>query len=848
MNQKIAAYGSWQSPITATLLAEAGLRFLSLECSGEAVYWVELRPLEGGRYVIVRRTADGTTTDITPDGSNARTLVHEYGGGAAVFDGQTVYFSNFSDQALYRQDNGGAPTRITPAPLTPLSQRYADGRLTPDGKILICIRERHLDDGAVVNEIVSLPTAGSDTPAVIATGYDFYSNPRISPDGKQLAWLCWNHPLMPWDGTELWVAPLETDASLGPARQVAGGPHESIFQPEWSPQGILHFVSDCSNWWNLYRELDGQIEALAPMAAEFGRPQWVFGISCYTFLRNGHIACIYEQGGFDHLGIIEPTKASVTPIPCAFTSLSSLRTDGAALWLIGASPTQGPTVLRINPEDGHVEEIQRATEINTDPAYIATPEAIEFPTENDKTAHAFYYAPTNPDYTAPEGELPPLLVITHGGPTGATEAQLSLTIQYWTSRGFGIVDVDYGGSTGYGREYRERLRGAWGIVDVEDCINAAQFLVSQGRADPKRIGIRGGSAGGYTTLRALTWKQFFAVGASYFGLAELETFVYDTHKFESRYLDGLIGPYPECKSRYFDRSPVNFTDRLNCPLILFQGLEDKIVPPSQAEIMAEALKTKGMPYAYIAYEGEQHGFRKAENIIRSAEAELYFYSKIFGFELAEDIRPVKISYPGDKTRPQQVGDRNMTEKTIIIVSGLPRSGTSMMMKMLEAGGLPALTDNIRTADADNPKGYYEFERVKQIENDKEWLPQASGKVVKMISALLKHLPEDYNYKVIFMRRNIAEILASQERMLVRRGEPTDKVDDDTMRRLFEKHLQKVENWLTKQPDFDVLYVSYNAILEDPEKHAAKINQFLDNTLDEQAMLGVVDPALYRQRR
>ncbi|MCJ7739327.1 MAG: prolyl oligopeptidase family serine peptidase, partial [Anaerolineae bacterium] len=530
----------------------------------------------------------------------------------------TVYFSNFTDQALYRQDGAGTPTRITPAPLMPLAQRYADGRVTPDGKSLVCVRESHLDDGTVINEIVVLPTDGSSSPAVIASGYDFYSTPRISSDGNWLAWLCWNHPLMPWDGTELWVAPLETGASLGAARQIAGGPQESIIQPEWNPEGILHFVSDRSNWWNLYREIDDQIDALAPMAAEFGGPQWVFGMSRYTFLGNGHIACIYKQGGFDYLGVIEPGEASVTSLPCAFTSMSSLSTDGTALWLIGASPTQGPTVLRIDPTDGRVQEVQRAAEIDINPLYISTPEAIEFPTENDKTAHAFYCAPTNPDYAAPDDELPPLLVITHGGPTGATEAQLSLVTQYWTSRGFGVVDVNYGGSSGYGREYRERLRGAWGIVDVEDCINAAQFLISQGRADPKRIGIRGGSAGGYTTLRALTWKQFFAVGASYFGLAELEAFVHDTHKFESRYGDGLIGPYPEYRDRYFDRSPVNFTDKLNCPLILFQGLEDKIVPPSQAEIMVAALKSMRMPYAYIAYEGEQHGFRKAENIIRSA--------------------------------------------------------------------------------------------------------------------------------------------------------------------------------------------------------------------------------------
>jgi dipeptidyl aminopeptidase/acylaminoacyl peptidase len=507
---------------------------------------------------------------------------------------------------------------------------------------MICVRESHLDDDSVVNELVFLPTDGSASPTIVASGYDFYSNPRISPDGKYLSYLCWNHPQMPWDGTELWLAPLSPEGKLGRARLVAGGPQESIFQPEWSPSGALHFASDRSNWWNLYRDNAGKVEAVAPMNAEFGRPQWIFGLSCYVFLSDGRIACIYKQDGLDHLGIIEPGTASITPLQCAYTSLSGLTTDGNVLYFAGASATQDTTVLRLDPADGSIEVVRQTADVDVNPSYISIPETIEFPTERGYMAYAFYYPPTSPDYAPPPGELPPLLVMSHGGPTGATEPRFSLGIQYWTSRGFGVVDVNYGGSAGYGREYRGRLRGTWGIVDVEDCINAARFLADAGKVDPTRIGIRGGSAGGYTTLRALTWKDFFAVGASYYGLAELEVFVYDTHKFESRYLDGLIGPYPENKDIYFDRSPVNFTQNLNCPIILFQGLEDKIVPPSQADIMVNALQSKMLPYAYLAFPGEQHGFRKASNIIRCAEAELYFYSRIFSFDLVETIEPVDI--------------------------------------------------------------------------------------------------------------------------------------------------------------------------------------------------------------
>jgi dipeptidyl aminopeptidase/acylaminoacyl peptidase len=641
MTKTIAPYGAWRSPVTTELLVSAGVSLSQLFTAGSDVYWIEGRPLEKGRSVLIKRTPAGQTQAVTPPDQNTRTMVHEYGGGAYVAQGDVVYGSNFTDQRLYRLQPGQLPLPISPEPPAPRSLRYADGRLTADGRLLICVRERH-EAGGVINELIALATDGSGESRVIASGYDFYSHPRISPDGRQLAWLCWQNPQMPWDGTELWVADLQAAGALENQRRIAGGPTESLCQPEWSPTGVLHFLSDRTNWWNLYRVVGDEIEAVAPIEAELGEPQWVFGQSRYVFLPGGRIATIYTQNGLDYLGIIHPGASTITPLHCDYTALHWLRTDGERLWLIGGSPTSGSTVFALHPEQGEVEVVKQGLRVEVDPAFFSVPQPIEFPTEEGKTAHALYYPPTNPLYAAPDGERPPLLVICHGGPTGATSAQLSLGVQYWSSRGFGVVDVNYGGSTGYGRDYRQRLNGNWGIVDVMDCINAARYLIDQGLADPKRVAIRGGSAGGYTTLRALTWQDFFAAGANYFGLAELEVFVDDTHKFEARYLDTLVGPYPQRKDLYIERSPVHFVDNITAPLIVFQGLEDKIVPPSQSEIIVESLQRKGLPHAYLAFEGEQHGFRKAETIIRAAEAELYFYGRVFGFSPADEIEPVKI--------------------------------------------------------------------------------------------------------------------------------------------------------------------------------------------------------------
>jgi dipeptidyl aminopeptidase/acylaminoacyl peptidase len=635
-----ASYGSWRSPLSAAVVAEAGAPIAELQVSDGSLLWLQRRPTEGGRSVLMRRDAGGALSDVTPEGFNVRTRVHEYGGGSVLVEGSRTYFANFADQRLYRQDEDGEPRPITPEPPEPASIRYADMRATPDGKWLVCVRERHEPDG-VVNELALLASDGTAEPTTIAGGHDFYSSPRLSPDGTKLAWLAWDHPEMPWDGTELSVAEFDPERGLAEARVVAGGREESIAQPEWSSEGELHFVSDRSGWWNLYRaEADGDATPLAPLDAEFALPAWNFGYSRYAFLSGGRIACAFEQGGESHLGLLEPGH----PLRDLGLAIDAryLRSDGERILMIGLTASEFPAVFALDPAAGEPEVLYRGRERSFDDRYLSAAQRIEFPTEESRAAHAFFYPPRNPEFTAPDGERPPLIVHSHGGPTAHVSDDLDLEVQYWTTRGIAVVDVNYGGSTGYGREYRNRLRGRWGEVDLADCVNAAKFLAERGDVDGSRLAIAGGSAGGYTTLCALTFTDAFSAGASYYGVGDLEALARDTHKFESRYLDGLVGPYPEEVERYRERSPVHFTERLSCPVILFQGLEDEVVPPEQAEQMVQALKEKGLSYAYLAFEGEQHGFRREDTIVRTLEAELYFYSRVFGFELAEPVEPVAI--------------------------------------------------------------------------------------------------------------------------------------------------------------------------------------------------------------
>lgn len=636
---QIAPYGSWTSPITAEMIVAGTIGLSSITLDGEDTYWIEGRAAQAGRSVIVRRTADGTTTDLTPSSLSIRTRVHEYGGGAFTVKDGTIYFCNFADQRLYRQTPDSEAQPLTPE----ANQRYADAVIDSQRERLICVREDHSDQGhESVNTLVSINLNNGEEVQVIAFGCDFYSSPRLSPDNSQLAWLSWNHPNMPWDGTQLWVASISEDGSLGEAECIAGGVDESIFQPEWSPDGILHFVSDRTGWWNLYRRCGKGIEPLFPISAEFGLPQWVFGMSTYGFESEHRLICTYSQEGISKLGSLDLQNKQLEVIETPYTSISSLHVVPGKVVFIAGSATEPTAVVEMDLTNRQINVLKRSSELKIDTRYLSTPQAIAFPTENGLSAYGFFYPPQNSDYTSPAQEKPPLIVKSHGGPTSSTSSTFNLKIQYWTSRGFAFLDVNYGGSTGYGREYRQRLQGNWGIVDVDDCSNGAKYLAEKGEVDGERLAIVGGSAGGYTTLAALTFQDVFKAGASYYGVSDLEILAKETHKFESRYLDGLIGPYPERKDLYEARSPIYFTDKLSCPVIFFQGLEDQVVPPNQAEMMVEALKAKGLPVAYVAYEGEQHGFRRAENIKRTLEGELYFYSQVFGFELAEAIEPVVI--------------------------------------------------------------------------------------------------------------------------------------------------------------------------------------------------------------
>jgi len=637
--QEQAPHGSWRSPVSSDLIAAETVRLGGTAFDGDTIYWTEQRPKEGGRTVVVRRTMDGRTLDINPSPFNARTRVHEYGGRPYTALNDAVYFSNFDDQRLYRCVPGSQPLPITPE----AQLRYGDCIIDPRRNQLFCVREDHRGEGEAVNTIVSIQCDGDpDGGRILVSGGDFYSSPRLSPGGTHLAWLTWNHPNMPFDETELWVGEVQADGSLGRTERVAGGSQESVFQPEWSPDGVLHFISDRTGWWNLYRLESGHIEALYPMEAEFGVPLWKIGMSTYAFESQRRIICAYAQRGQFHLARLDTATLELEEIPTPYTAIADVCAAPGQALFTGGSPTEPNSVVSLDLAGGRTQALRRANAVQIDPGYISIPREIEFPTEDGQKAYGFYYPPCNRDYVAPDTDKPPLLVVSHGGPTGATTSTFSLSIQYWTSRGIAVLDVNYGGSTGYGRAYRQRLNGKWGVVDVDDCVNGARYLVECGEVDGDRLQIRGGSAGGYTTLAALIFRDVFKAGASHFGVSDLETLARDTHKFESRYLDNLIGPYPARKDLYVARSPIHFTHRLFCPLILFQGLEDRVVPPDQAQKMFAAARAKGLPTAYVTFEDEGHGFRRAENIKRALDAELFFYSKIFGFELADPVEAVRI--------------------------------------------------------------------------------------------------------------------------------------------------------------------------------------------------------------
>ena len=646
--RRVAPYGSWESPIATEMLTAGALRFDELDVDGGDLYWVESRPDERGRYAAMRYSADGELNEVTTSDFSARTLVHEYGGGSlAVADG-VAYFSNFADQRLYRRNVDGSDE---PAPISPdLPIRYADAVVDEARGRLICVVEDHRREGLEAeNYIGAVPIDGSAADADDITrlheGFDFCSSPRLSPDGRRLAWVCWNHPNMPWDATELWLAEVATDGALLSSRRIAGdaGGDVSITEPLWGPDGALYCVSDASGWWNIQRyDVDGLTSVLS-MEAEFGQPMWEFSMSSYAVMDECCLVAQYGNADGRKLAVIDVEANELRPIHTPFNTFGFFTAAvGPRVICAAAGPDVGAAIVAIDVDSGEIETIRASASPDLNPSFFSPAEAISYPSAAGRTSHAYYYAPRNPDFEAPEGELPPLVTFIHGGPTSATNPGFNLAVQYWTTRGFAVVDVNYGGSTGYGTAYRRSLNGNWGIVDREDCEAAANYLVARGDVDPGRLAIRGGSAGGYTTLCALTFGDVFTAGASYYGVSDASALAEDTHKFESRYLDSLIGPYPERAELYEQRSPIHAVDRLSCPIIFLQGLEDKIVPPNQAERMVDALRRKGLPVAYLAFEGEQHGFRQAANIQRATEAELDFYGRIFGFTPAGGIEPVEI--------------------------------------------------------------------------------------------------------------------------------------------------------------------------------------------------------------
>ena len=656
------AYGTWVSPISARQVASAAPAIdapcidngsIDSDNDGDDLYWLEARPEEGGRSAIVRLDANGKKTDVLPAPFSARSRVHEYGGTPYIVVTGILFFCEQSDQRIYRLD-----TRVTgasPEAISPANQhlRFADFCYDSQHPRLICVAEqsREADSATQLeprNFIAAISINAPHELIELHSGADFYAYPRLNPNGSQLSWISWQHPQMPWQGSELWLADLTSEGLLDSPEKIAGGCDESIFQPQWSPDGELFFVSDRSEWWNIYRcasmrEDQNSFEAICPQQAEFATPLWTLGMStygfCENFCDNNTLVACYTKNGYWHLGLIAEKTQQLNTVDLPFTQISALISKGHRAWFIGASPSQSACLVELDTRTGQHKIIHQFAALPIDEGNYSRPQAVTFstssyPTSDNEESHGFYYPPSNTDYSrGMPDEKPPLLVMCHGGPTGATSTGFNLKIQFWTNRGFAVLDVNYRGSTGYGRAYRQALDGAWGIKDVDDVVAGAQHLIKQGLADPERIMIRGGSAGGYTVLAALAFHDLFKAGASYYGIGDLETLARDTHKFESRYLDTLVGPYPAEQALYQQRSPINHIDKLNCPVIFFQGLDDKVVPPQQAEAMVKSLEEKGLKVKYVPFSGEGHGFRQAENTERALLEELQFYSEVFGFAL-----------------------------------------------------------------------------------------------------------------------------------------------------------------------------------------------------------------------
>jgi dipeptidyl aminopeptidase/acylaminoacyl peptidase len=652
-----ARHGEWDSPFPISLLTAGVVALIEVRANDGVRWWLEGRPDEKGRQVLIRRATDGTETRLTPEGFNVRTRVHEYGGAAYVVDRDLVLVSDFATGRLNRVV---APTELRP--LTPeRAWRFADLVVDRARDRVLAIREDHEPETIArhreaENSLVAIDLETGEV-SVLVSGSDFIAAPRLSPDGRRLAWLEWSHPNLPWDGTQLRLADVAADGSVGAATTVAGSPADWIAQPRWSPDGVLHFVAEPNGWMNIHRLVDGGSEIVAELEAEFAPPDWLFGTSSYGFLADGTIVAIGRSGGRDRLYRLGPETGRAALIDLAFTEMGTLAVDGDRVVIRAASPTSPSAIVELDPATAATTVLRQSTATIFDPADISVGQPVEFPTTDGRTAFGHFYPPRNQSVRGSDDELPPLIVTSHGGPTAAANGAFFVSTQLFTSRGFAVLDVDYGGSTGYGRDYRKRLEGEWGVVDLDDCVNGARWLAERGRVDGERLAIRGGSASGYTTLCAVTFSDAFRAGTSYFGIGDLETFVKQTHKFESRYLDRLIGPYPERKDLYHDRSPLNFPERISCPVLILQGAEDRVVPPAQAEQIVDALWERHLPHAYLLFPGEDHGFRSADNIIRSFEAELSFYGQVFGFAPADAIEPVRVEFLDPDRPARTVGDR-----------------------------------------------------------------------------------------------------------------------------------------------------------------------------------------------
>jgi len=643
----VTRYGAWASPLSAMALATASSSIGYARASGGRLHWTENRPNEGGRIALLTLDGQGHAVEVTPPGFSVRTRVHEYGGIAFAHAGGCLLLCNDHDQCLYALSAGQPPR-----PLTPPGLRYADGAATGDGARAYFVREDHRAPGEARNTVVAVDPARPSAGTVLFAEADFVAAPRPSPDGHRLAFVSWNHPHMPWDGTRLHVGALSAEALHG-VQTIAGGATESVIEPCWDADGSLYFLSDRSGWWNLHRWHGGSAEQITAFEAELGGPLWQLGQSNYALLGDGRALVRICRNAIDQLALVDVASGATTPLRLPFVAYRSLGLlDARTAFAIASAEDDLPALITIDLASGGHAVVRRTAETPPLPkSFVARAEAIEFPTApaadgEPRTAHAFFYAPTNPGFIAPPAERPPLMVVLHGGPTSHRATDLHLSTQFWSTRGFAVVDVNYGGSSGFGRAYRERLRGQWGVVDLADTVAAVRFLIDAGRVDPKRIVIRGGSAGGYTVLCALAFTDVFAAGINYYGVADLAILAADTHKFESRYLDSLVAPLPQGQAIYRARSPIHHLQRMNSALITFQGAEDKAVPPEQSRAIVAAVRARGQPVAYLEFEGEQHGFRRAGNITRALEAELYFLGRVLGFKPADAVAPVVIENLG----------------------------------------------------------------------------------------------------------------------------------------------------------------------------------------------------------